>query len=105
MEIFQYNTPNEINGYSINDQYWVPANTATCDTTCVNCSTSDQTGCSHCYTNEVCKNGQLRNKLYQNSASNAHLIDGKNLYVIQLIHSCNMVVGCAGLLYLAYVYQ
>ena len=104
MDIFQYNRPKEINGYSINDQYWIPAeSTTTCNTRCtetaVNNATSDSV-VADCYTNEVCYNNQLRNTLYQSTSSNTRLMDNKNLYAIQVIHSFKMLIACAGLLYL-----
>ena len=107
MDIFHYNQPKEINGYSINDQYWIPVNTnSSCNTRCsanangsLNTAVSPTPDAKDCYTNEVCYNNQLRNTLYQSTSSNVRLIDGKNLYVIQIIHTCNLLIGCAGLMY------
>ena len=102
MDIFQYNRPKEINGYSINDQYWIPAeSTTTCNARCTATNVDNgNSDAADCYINEVYYNNQLRNTLYQSTSSNTRLMDNKNLYVIQVIHSFNMLIACAGLLYL-----
>jgi hypothetical protein len=111
MDFYSYNKTENVNGFSINDIYWVSADhdvIPRCDDKCAtttNTCTQLENNEEACYIREVYENGKLRNKMITNRSSNGTYIDSKNMYVYQILNAFNLGAGSLVLCYALYSTQ
>jgi hypothetical protein len=100
MEIFHYNQPDEVYGYSANQVFWAPAmSLADCksiDTTS-RCNTYD--GATICYQIEQCLNDKLRKSKSTSQSPNGRYIDSRNMQFTTFLHTATMSVAIVSILY------
>lgn len=104
MQAFKYyDAENELYGYSPNDVLYVNAIEA-CKTSVPPCDPNSNTeeNQKNCLAQELCVNQAMIQSSMQSRASNGRYIDSKNMYVSQIVHCVNLVIGCIGLGVLIY---
>lgn len=109
MDVYKYNSSNAVNGFSVNDQFWVDAEISECGNTgttgCDECDTVGKPACDTCLKGVMCQNARLRRQQYHATGANGRYVDTQNLYVFQVLRGVNLFHGICLLAYVAYLYN
>ena len=95
MEVFKYYHPQiEVYGYNPNDVLYVDPDIVCKKVVGVNCEDLSNLTETQIHDCELCKNQTLLKEATLPRAENGRRIDTSNLYIRQIVHMSNLVVGC-----------